>query len=213
MGPLEGVKLVTVGAGKYTSKGRPAEVPPPGAGFVTVTVDWDRPVLYAFGIVVVSCVPDTKVVANGLPKKLITEPIVKPEPFTVSVKLPLFTSTRLGERLVSTGIGLSTVKAVVLVALPTGVVMAIRPVVAVAGTVNTRVVAVATEKAGTATPFRVTAVAPVKLVPVTVTCVPGEPLAGEKLLIMGVKTGAVTVKVASEEVPPTTAMLLETFTR
>lgn len=72
---------------------------------------------------------------------MITEPATKPAPVTVSVKLPLLTRARLGEMLYSTGFGLSTVKAVALVAVPPGVVMAITPEVPFAGTVKVRLVA------------------------------------------------------------------------
>ena len=66
----------------------------------------------------------------------------------------------------------STVKGMLLGAVPPGVVSTNGPVWAVAGTVNVSVVAFTTVKPGTAAPFSVRAVAPVKPVPVTVTTVP-----------------------------------------
>lgn len=68
-----------------------------------------------------------------------------------------------------------TVKLVALVAVAVGVITLIRPVVAPAGTPNTSEVALTALKVGTATPFRVTEVAPSRLVPVTVTVAPGPP--------------------------------------
>ena len=52
-------------------------------------------------------------------------------------------------------------------------------------------------------PLKVTAVAPVRLVPVMTTLVPTGPLAGEKLVIVGGCAAAVTVKLlALVAVPP-----------
>ena len=60
-----------------------------------------------------------------------------------------------------------------------------------------------------ATPFRVTAVAPVKSVPVMVTVAPGKLLLGVKLAIVGAGTaGAVTVKTLAADVPPPGAGLV-----
>lgn len=42
-GPLVGVKLVIVGLGSVTEKSTPFDVPPPGAGLVTVTFPLPRP--------------------------------------------------------------------------------------------------------------------------------------------------------------------------
>jgi hypothetical protein len=132
--------------------------------------------------------------------KLTTELRTKLLPFIASCKAPLFTSTELGEMLVMTGtrLGVLTTSGPALVAVPPAVVTVIKPDVAPAGTVKMSVVAFDTTKLGTVTPLRVTVVAPVRLVPVTVTAVPANPLAGVKLLIVG--TGTVTVKVAGAEV-------------
>lgn len=43
-GPLVGVKLVIVGSGSVTENRTPFDVPPPGAGLVTVTYPLLRPV-------------------------------------------------------------------------------------------------------------------------------------------------------------------------
>lgn len=86
-----------------------------------------------------------------------------------------------------------------MVAVPPGVVTAIKPVVAPAGTVVVIWVAELTVKVA-AVPLKVTLVASVKLVPVRVLLVPTGPLVGLKLVRVGGKT---TVKlVVLVAVPP-----------
>jgi hypothetical protein len=93
-----------------------------------------------------------------------------------------------------------TVKFVVLVAEPTGVVTLIGPVVAVAGTVAVICVAEFTVNVVAAKLLNVTAVVPVKLVPVIVTDVPTGPDVGVNDVIVG---QAATVKlVRLDPVPP-----------
>ena len=154
------------------------------------------------GTAAVSCVAETKVVVRAVPLKFTTEPLRKPVPFTVSVKPALPAGVVAGAMVLMVGAGSVTVKEAVLVPVPVGVVTAIGPLVAPAGTVKVMVVAFTTVKPVMATPFSVTAVAPVKSVPVTVTVtVPSaRPLVGVKLAIVG--AGVVTVKVAPAEVPP-----------
>ena len=72
----------------------------------------------------------------------------------------------------------------VLVAVPPGVVTLSGPVVAPAGTVASIAAAEVTVKLAL-TPLNVTAVAPVKFVPLIVTLVPTGPLVGVKLVIVG----------------------------
>src|SRR5207247_4393398 len=78
----------------------------------------------------------------------------------------------------------SAVNALALVAVPPGVVTRIGPVVAPAGTSARIEVAESTMKPAL-TVLKVTAVAPVRLVPVIVTMVPAGPLAGVKLAMVG----------------------------
>jgi hypothetical protein len=68
--------------------------------------------------------------------------------------------------------------------VPLAVVTEILPVVAALGTVSVICVALFTVKLA-GVPFTAAAVAPVKLVPVTVTLLPIAPLAGEKLEMAG----------------------------
>src|SRR5438132_5993721 len=77
-----------------------------------------------------------------------------------------------------------TVNEVALVAVPPGVVTPRGPVVAAAGSVAWIAVAEVTVKLAL-TPLKVTAVAPVKFVPLIVTPAPEEPLVGVKLVIVG----------------------------
>ena len=83
-----------------------------------------------------------------------------------------------------------TVKLDALPPVPLGDVTAIGPVVAPLGTVALICVPESTENAA-AVPLNVTAVAPVKLVPLIVTLVPTGPLVGVKPLIEGLVDGAV----------------------
>ena len=140
--------------------------------------------------------------------KLTTEAAPKPVPLTVRVRSALPATAVAGVRplMVGTGLGTSTVKLVALVAVPPGVVMARAPEVAPAGTSSVSVVLITNVNILNAPPMSVTAVAPVKLLPVTVTTVPGRPLPGVKLLMVG--AGTVTVKVAAVEVPPPGAGLV-----
>jgi hypothetical protein len=69
-----------------TVKGEAAEVPPPGAGFVTVTFILPVIATSLAGIVADSLVALTNVVACGLPLKFSTDFASKFAPLTVSVK-------------------------------------------------------------------------------------------------------------------------------
>jgi len=94
------------------------------------------------------------------------------------------TGPLVGEKPVIVGGLAVTVKALLLVAVPPGVVTLRGPEVAVLGTVTVIEVAEVTAKVA-ATPLKATAVAPVKLVPVRVTLVPTGPLVGAKLVMVG----------------------------
>jgi hypothetical protein len=104
----------------------------------------------------------------------------------------------------------ATAKATVLVAIPAGVVTAIGPVIAFAGTLVVIWVEEFTTKAAGA-PLKVTAVAPAKFAPDSVTAAPTAPLPGEKLAMRGatrklvalVATLSGVVTVIGPEVAPT----------
>ena len=91
----------------------------------------------------------------------------------------------------------ATRKLVALVAVPAGDVTLSGPVVAPAGTVVWIAVSDVTVNVAL-TPLNATAVAPLKLVPLTVTLIPTAPLVGAKLVIFG----STTKEVALVAVPP-----------
>ena len=138
------------------------------------------PVFAPFGAVAVSAVDEMIVNAAFEPSNVPAVAPVKLVPVMVTddPALPL-----VGEKPVIVGGG-TTVKFVLLVAVPPGVVTVIGPVVAPGGTVAvicdrflTLYVAVV--------PLNVTAVAPVKFALEIVTVVPTPPLMGEKPMMVG----------------------------
>jgi hypothetical protein len=147
-----------------------------------------------------------------VPLRCTTEPLRKPVPVTVRVRAGLPATMELGDMLASVGSGLgsSTVNEVALVVVPPGVVTVTRPLVAPVGTTKVSVVASTTVKLLTLVPFNVTAVAPPRLVPTTVTVVPTRPLLGVKLASAG--AGVMTWKETLAEVPPCAVLGLATVT-
>jgi hypothetical protein len=126
---------------------------------------------------------------------------VKLAPVTVTL-VPI--GPVVGEKLVIDGGGI-TVKLVALLAEPPAVVTLMVPVVAPEGTVAVICVAELTVNVAVV-PLKLTAVAPVKFAPVTITLVPAGPLAGEKLVIDG---AGITVKLdALVAVPPAVVTLI-----
>ena len=82
------------------------DVPPPGAGFVTVTVAVPAVAISAAVIAAVNCVARTKVVVLAAPLNFTTDVDTKPVPFTVRVKAAPPAVALAGEREVSVGAGL-----------------------------------------------------------------------------------------------------------
>src|SRR5207248_2550237 len=97
------------------------EVPPPGAGFVTVMLNVPAVARSVTGIEAVSCVALMKVVVRAEPPKFTTEFVTKFVPLTVSVKTPSPTFLLVGEMLVVVGAGLLTVNVCALEVPPPGV--------------------------------------------------------------------------------------------
>ena len=111
------------------------------------------------------------------------------------------TTPLVGVKLEIVGVaGTVTVKLPAEVAVPFGVVTLIFPVDAPVGTVVVICVALATWNVADV-PLNFTLVAPVKLVPVTVTAAPTTPLVGVKLEIEGA-AAAVTEKFVAEDAVP-----------
>ena len=86
--------------------GKPAEVPPPGVGLVTVIVAHPNVVTLLESTVAVSCPLFTNVVGSAVLFNCTVEAELNPEPLTVSVKLLEPACTKAGEIEVSAGIGL-----------------------------------------------------------------------------------------------------------
>ena len=86
------------------------EVPPPGAGFVTVTVAVPAVAISAAVIAAVNCVAFTNVVVLAAPLNFTTDVDTKPVPFTVRVKAAPPAVALVGEREVTVGAGLLMVK-------------------------------------------------------------------------------------------------------
>ena len=86
------------------------DVPPLGAGFVTVTVAVPAVAISAAVIAAVSCVALTNVVVLAAPLNFTTDVDTKPVPLTVSVKAAPPAVALVGEREVAVGAGLLMVK-------------------------------------------------------------------------------------------------------
>jgi hypothetical protein len=82
------------------------EVPPSGAGLVTVTAGVPVEAMLAAGMAVVNCVESTKVVAGADPPKFTVEPATKFIPLIVSVKAAPPATVLFGEIVVMVGAGL-----------------------------------------------------------------------------------------------------------
>jgi len=103
---LAGEIDATVGAGLLIVKDCAPEVPPPGAGFVTVTFADPAAAISEARIAAVTFVELTNVVDRAPPLKFTVDPLTKLLPFTVSVKAPEFATALVGEMELSVGVGL-----------------------------------------------------------------------------------------------------------
>jgi hypothetical protein len=106
---LLGERDVIVGLGLFvavTVKESALEIPPPGAGFVTVTWAVPAVAISAAAIVAVSCVVLTNVVKCALPFQLTIDLGRKFVPFTVRVNAAPAAVELIGEREVTVGAGL-----------------------------------------------------------------------------------------------------------
>ena len=181
------------------------DVPPPGAGFTTLTVC--DPMLVPALTSAASWVALTKVVGRALPSNSTTELRTKPVPWTVIVKPPSAAITGLGDTLEMTGTGLLTASVRVVEVPPPGeglkTVMARLPAVATSedGMAAVNFVAL-TNVVVRAEPLTCTAEPETKLLPLTVRVNPELPtriLLGDRLESDG--TALLTVNVTSPLVP------------
>ena len=86
------------------------DVPPPGAGFVTVTVAVPAVTISAAVIAAVNCVALTNVVIFAAPLNLTTDVETKAVPFTVRLNAAPPAVALVGEREVAVGTGLLMLK-------------------------------------------------------------------------------------------------------
>ena len=86
------------------------DVPPPGAGLVTVTVAVPAVAISAAVIAAVNCVALTNVVVLAAPLNFTTDVDTNPVPLTVRVKAAPPAVALVGEREVAVGAGLLMVK-------------------------------------------------------------------------------------------------------
>ena len=107
---LDGESEVIDGTGLLMVKLNPLDVPPPGVGFVTVTVAVPAVVISLARIDAVSCVLLTNVVVRPEPFQFTEAPFTKLEPLTVSVKAEPPAVPLVGESELIDGTGLLMVK-------------------------------------------------------------------------------------------------------
>jgi hypothetical protein len=182
--PLAGRKEATVGAATTVKLEALVAVPP---GVVTEIV----PVVAPAGTVAVTCVAESTV--NDVAATPLNLTAVAPVRFVPVITTVAPTAPEVGVNEVTLGAGI-IVNEPALVPVPPGVVMAIGPVVAAAGTVAVTCVAESTVYTVVPTPLKLTAVAPVRFVPVMTTVVPAPPLVGVNEVTVGAGR---TVKLAA----------------
>src|SRR5262245_1936038 len=161
------------------------------AGVVTTILPEVAPV----GTMTVTLTGVTSVNAAGVPLNVTAVAPVKLAPVTTTLA-PIAPLAGVNE--VIRG---ATAKLVALVAVPAGVVTLIAPLVAFAGTVNVTWVPLLTVKAAEV-PLSLTAVAPRRLTPWTITARPGAPLPGLKLAIEGPTVTPAPVTALERPPPP-----------
>ena len=103
---LVGKSVVTVGNGLLIASVAAADVPPPGAGFMTVIDAVPAVAISVAKIVAVTCVPLLNVVALGDPLKFTVEVEIKFVPFTINENVAPPAVVALGVSDVIVGAGL-----------------------------------------------------------------------------------------------------------
>src|SRR5438477_23090 len=193
------------------------DVPPPGAGFTTVTDAVPTAATFAAGTIAVSLIEETNVVARAEPFQLTVEVETKLVPFTVRVKEPLPAMVEVGLIEVMVGTGLLMLKVTALDVPPPGAgfttVMDAVPALAIraAGTVAVSCVAL-TYVVVSGLPFQFTVEPETKLVPFTVSVNCAPPAVAEVGLIeVIVGTGLLMVMTSvAVPVPPELVALIVT---
>lgn len=109
---LDGASAVIAGtglAGALTVNTRAEEVPPPGAGFITVSLPVPAVASFAFGTTACRLLPEAKVVTSALPFHCTTDCEMKFVPVAVTVTSPAPAVEDVGLKAVSAGTGLEVV--------------------------------------------------------------------------------------------------------
>ncbi len=167
------------------------ELPPPGDGFVTVTLTLPALAMSEARMAAVNCVALTNVVVRALPPKFTTEFATKPVPFTVKLNPAPPAVALVGEMLVIVGTGLFTMKLTAFDVPPPGLltVTLTLPTVAMSEARMAAVTCVALTKVVTrALPPKLTTEFATKFVPFTVKSNPAPPavaLVGEMVVMLG----------------------------
>jgi hypothetical protein len=116
------VELVMTGTGGLIVNVCAFEIPPPGAGFTTVTEAVPAAATFAAGTIAVSLIEETNVVTSAEPFQLTVEVETKLVPFTVRVNWADPAVVEAGLIEVVVGTGLLIVKVRVAVPVPPGLV-------------------------------------------------------------------------------------------
>jgi hypothetical protein len=202
-----GEMFETVGTGfvaAWMSNAMGREVPPPGAGFVTVTWAVPAAITSVAEMAAVISLVLTNVVVRGLPFQFTSELLMKFGPFTVSVNGASPAVALFGDRDVIVGTGLLPgliVNEAAVDAPPPGVgfvtVTCMVPAVAMSGAWIVAVICVAlTIVVVRALPFQFTTEVARKLVPLTVSVKAGPPavvLVGEIVVSVGAGFGLIAL--------------------
>jgi len=198
---LGGMSVVTVGTGSFTVKFTAGvEVPPPGAGFVTVTGFVPAVAMSAARIDAVTCVALTNVVVLAVPLKFTAEVLTKFVPVTISVNAAPPAVPLVGLINATVGTRLFTAKFTEPEVPPPEGFVTVTPTfaaVAISGAVMAAVTCVAFTKVvvGVLAP-KLTVEPLTKFVPFTVSvnaAPPAVALVGMSVVMVGVLLAAVTV--------------------
>jgi hypothetical protein len=206
--PVVGLMEVSVGAGLLMVKVCPADVPPPGVGFVTVTVAVPAVEISAKGTETVTEVALTRVASSSAPFQFTKVLSLKLVPVSVSVKPEPPAIAEVGDKEVRVGAGLLMLKVCAAEVPPTGVglntvteavpesIRSVDGTAAVSDVALTKVVV-------SAEPFQSTTEPVTKFVPVSVRVNADPPTPAEVGEIeVSVGAGLLMVKVCPELVPP-----------
>ena len=205
---VEGSRLLIDGTGLPTVKEADVDVPPPGAGFVTVTGYVPAVVMSDARIAAVNWVGLTKLVTRATLLNFTTEVPTKFVPSTVNVKAPELAVLDVGDNVLIVGTGLLMLRATPFDGPPPGAgfttVIEIDPaaLMSAAGILAVTWLAF-TNEVVRAAPLTLTVEELTKLEPLTVNVKAASPTVlevGLKVVIAGI--GLLTVKLVEPDGPP-----------